>query len=249
MCPMKALTSVLLGLSLFGQGAAIADGSIHGRVVDSEGAIIARATIRVLDEANRSTIQTLHSDENGRFDAEVTGAEHYLLVVSSPGFSDELISVGDPRSGSSTVHTVRLHFEGCDAPGVNCDIVSSEPIPPEPSPIVSQAHFMLGLTDAIDLEKSALVSSTSNTADLQLTERGGLYITPLNQARFSNSCGLNSTRDRAKNKTAPFRIDGLGPRSEICVKTNKGRVSKVFVTREVHPGDKEIEIYVVTRSR
>jgi hypothetical protein len=45
------------------------------------------------------------------------------------------------------------------------------------------------------------------------------------------------------------RIDGLGPGSDVCLRTNSGAGSQIFFTGEVESGSEELRIYFVTRAK
>jgi len=106
----------------------------------------------------------------------------------------------------------------------------------------------VGLSEAVDLDKRTSVPPTSRTADFRLVEEeGALYLMPLNKATRLSVCGTEFNHRRANEETSPLRLDGLGEDTEICMRTTHGRSSKLFIARDVQPGDKQITIYVVTR--
>jgi hypothetical protein len=221
---------------------------IQGLVTDSEGAKISRTTIRVLDGKSRKTVRTTQTDGAGRFDLRDLSPGRYAIAFSSSGFSPELIEVDTTQSGADAFRTIRLNGRDCDAPNENCDAIPLEEQAPDPHPIITQGAITVGTSEGVNLDKRTSVSPTSRTADFRLAEQeGGLYLTPLNKATRLNVCGTEFNHKRAKEETSPLRLDGLGEDTEICMKTTRGRFSKIYLTRDVQPGDQQIMIYVVTR--
>jgi hypothetical protein len=203
----------------------------------------------VLDEKSRKTVETARSDQNGRFNVQALAAGHYLVAASSSGFSEKLIDIGIVQPDTDVFRKIRLSMLDCDAPYMNCDTFSAGPIE-DPHPIVSRGHLTVSSSDAVDLEKVRAVPSTEGTADVCLSEKeGGLYLTPVNKAGNSKVCGKDFGQGGAQDKKSSLRIDGLGPGSEICIRTNRDRFSKIFLPREVQPSDKNIDVYIVTRAR
>jgi hypothetical protein len=225
---MRLLLATLVVYALF-QAAAPATRQIQGQLLDSEGAVIPRASIRVLKEITRDTVQRAQSDEDGRFTIDGLAPESYLLAISAPGFAEKLV---EPSSGAPQV--IRLAILDCDAPGVNCDIFTAGPYT-DPHPVIAHADLTLGSADALDLNRAALVPTDAPAADLRLAVRdGGLYLAPLNRAVLAASCSARSAC--AKNGgLASMRLDGLGPAAEICMRTNRGQCARLFIRSEIHP--------------
>ncbi len=246
---MRLLNTVAAIMALLLCAATHSLGSVRGEVVDTMGAKIVHATIRVLDEKSRKTVGTARSDQDGRFNVLALAAGRYLIAASSSGFSEKLIDIGIVQPDTDVFRKIRLSILDCDAPHMNCDTFSSGPIE-DPHPIVSRGHLTVSSSDAVDLENVRAVPTAEGTADFCLSEKeGGLYLSPVNKAGNSKICGKDFGQDGAQGKKSALRIDGLGPGSEICIKTNHGRFSKIFLTREVQPGDKKIEFDIVTRAR
>jgi hypothetical protein len=72
---------------------------------------------------------------------------------------------------------------------------------------------------------------------------------PLNGARISQLGEADSNCGHARYQREAVRIDGLGPGSDLCVRTNGGARSQIFITGEVQPGSEELRLYFVTRAR
>ncbi|MGO9325910.1 MAG: TonB-dependent receptor [Terracidiphilus sp.] len=72
---------------------------LSGTVVDTSGAVIAGADVRVLT-ATGTVLRTVHSDANGAFLFTGLAAGNYRLVVSNPGFETKEILVAIGTSGA-----------------------------------------------------------------------------------------------------------------------------------------------------
>lgn len=246
---MRLLNIVAASMALLLCAATPSLGMVRGEVADTMGAKIANATIRVLDQKSRKAVGTARSDQDGRFNVQVSAAGHYLIAASSSGFSEKLIDIGIVQPGTDVFRKIRLGILDCDAPHMNCDTFSEGPIE-DPHPIISRGYLTVSSSDAVDLENIRTVPLVGGRADLRLSEtEGGLYLTLLNKAKTSKACGNEFGQGGAQDKKSPLRIDGLGPGSEICIRTHHGRLSKMFLTREVQSSDKTIDIYIVTRGR
>jgi hypothetical protein len=246
---MRLLNTVVASVVILLCAATHAQGELRGEVVDIMGAKIANATIRVLDEKSRKTVETARSDQDGGFHVQDLAGGRYLIVASAPGFSEKLIDIGIVHPDVDVFRKIRLTMLDCDAPHMNCDTFSTGPIE-DPHPIVSRGRLTVGSLDAVDLEKVRAVPPEAGTSDLCLSKKeGGLYLTPLHKAENSKVCGKDFGQGGVQDKKSSLRIDGLGSGSAICIRTNHGRISKIFLTREVQLGDKDIDIYIVTRAR
>jgi hypothetical protein len=246
--PKRSLSAMLFPTAFLFCSALQSASEIRGKVIDPAGAIISKATIRVLDEKSRKTVLVRQTDGSGLYELQGLAPGRYMIAVSSSGFSEELVDVGVVQGESDVNKTIRLRPLDCDAPHVNCDSFGETPIS-EPHPVVAHGYLAVSDTETVDLDTEASVPLVSGSADFRLTEKeGGLYLTPLNRARISNVCGAGFGQVAVGNEKSPLRIDGLGPSSAICIRTNHKRYSKIFVTREVQPGDKQISIYIVTRA-
>jgi len=223
-------------------------GTISGQILDPMGAVIAKATIGVLDAQSRRTVQIVRSDSDGRFRANGLAAGEYLLAASAPGFREKLLSIGELKAGGDTVLTIRLDVLDCDAPGVNCDIFSTGPVT-DPHPIVARGPLTVRRGDAVDLEHG-IVAAQPADADVRLAAQAeGLFLVPLNKALIYQECGTEGACGKGHATLESARIDGLGPGSEFCIKTRRRQCSKVFLTKQVDPGADEAAISIVTRAK
>lgn len=243
---MTTLWAALLWVALLPPGGS-PEIVIRGRIVDSAGAVIAGARVRVLDEASRQTIDSTASDAEGKFSFGGLDAGNYLLAVSAPGFAEKLVRVDQPQSGVTQGPTIRLEVLDCDAPHVNCDIFTTGDYS-DPYPVILTRDLTISASQAIDLKKGELVTPDSGTADIRLdAAAGGLFVVPVNGAAFTTagekrSCGKTRNKD-------PLRIDGLGSASEFVVLTVHKQCSRLFLTSEIPPGADQAGFHIVTRSR
>jgi 5-hydroxyisourate hydrolase-like protein (transthyretin family) len=222
---------------------------IRGEVVDQTGAQIPGTTIRVLDPKSRKTIKTARTDTRGRFDLAELNPGQYTIVFWAKEFVPEMVEVDTAKAGSEIFRTVKLKAMNCDAPRMNCDTFSQVPIS-DPHPIVAEGTLTVSNSDAVDLDKRAIVPSTSISASFRLAEDGGaLYLIPLNRAKLFNICAALQGSGQKRREILSLRVDGIGQNSEICMKSTHGRSSKLFLTGDVQPGDEQIAIYVVTREK
>jgi hypothetical protein len=222
---------------------------IRGEVVDLTGAIIPKTTIRVLHTKSRKTLETAQTDATGSFDLRDLSPGQFTIVFSRGGFVPEMIDVHSAQAGSEIFRKIRLRAEDCDAPKVNCDSFSQVPIS-DPHPIVAEGDLTVGSSEAVDLDMRALVPLTASAANFRLNEDGGgLYLASLNRAKLLNVCVVLPGDSRKQREIPSIRVDGLSKNSEICMKTIRGRFSKLFFTRDVQPGDNQITVHVVTREK
>jgi hypothetical protein len=246
---MRCVNAILLAATLTLCSPAQAVSAVRGEVVDEVGAKIGRATIRVLDRNTRKTVIAVRSDQAGHFEIQDLAPGSYLLAIDSSGFSARLIDIGTLPSNTNPFRSIRLYALDCDAPKVNCDTFSERPIE-DPHPVVAHGQLDVSGSEAVDLDKGISAASASETADIGLSEEdGAVYLVVLNKARLSKSCGNGFSQESAQMKNSSLRIDGLGPGGAFCIRTNRGRDSKVYLSNEVKPGDKEISIDFVTRAR
>ncbi len=84
--------------------------AVSGIVTDSSGAVIANATVQVLN-ANGTAIRTVHSERNGSFLISGLVAGTYRCVISSPGFEVKEISVNVGANGAMPLLRVSLAVE------------------------------------------------------------------------------------------------------------------------------------------
>jgi Carboxypeptidase regulatory-like domain len=241
---MKILCAVFLSATLVPTGA-LGVSSVRGRVADPEGAAVARASIRVLDAESRQTVQISQSNADGEFSIDALPAGNYLLAVSAPGFAEALLAIALPSNAQNLPQSIRLDILDCDAPDVNCDIFTSGPYT-DPHPVIATRDLTASAGDAVDLDKGALAPAQSRTGSFRLDQRdSGLYLAPLNRAAFTardsaGGCGKAQA-------TEPLRIDGMGPASEIVMRTPHGHCARIFVTQQIPAGAGRAGFHIVTR--
>ncbi len=243
---MTPLWAVFLWVALLPPGLP-PEVAIRGQVVDPAGAAIAGASIRVLDEASRNTIDTEVSDKDGKFAIGGLAQGVYLLAVSAPGFQEKLVRVDQSQDGIRTLPALGLDAMDCDAPGAKCNRPSAGDNA-DPHPVILMRDMTVNTNEAVDLEKGEMVPRDSAKADVRLDSAAGtLFVVPLNGAAFTAS-GAGGSCGKTRNKD-PLRIDGRGPASEIVVFTGHKQCSRLFITSEIAPGSDQASFHVVTRSR
>jgi hypothetical protein len=246
---VRTIVATLVAVALILCGALESDAQIGGEVVDPSGVTLSRTTIRVLEAGSRKEVQRLRTGGDGRFEFHDLAPGRYLLSLSSSGFSPELVDVDTTKPGADVFRTLRMRTLDCDAPNVNCDCFSQCPVS-EPHPVVAEASLKIGLEDAIDLDKAALVPLASPDSGLSLFEKdGGLYLNSIKGAVLLNQCKAPYGRGRQKAEAPPLRVDGLDKDTEVCMKTRRGRFSKIYLTKEVKSGDQQVLVYLVTRDK
>lgn len=211
------------------------------------GTSLSRTTIRILDADSRKTLQTSRTGSDGQFNLTGLPPGHYLVSFSSSGFSPELLDVDTSQPAATAFHTVRMHMRDCDDPEMSCDSFGVQ-LPPDPHPVAAKGPVTVAVLGAVNLDKAALVQSMSPLADIGLSQEDSrLYLNSLNGTAILSECRPVYGRRRIKNQLMQFRVDGLDPDTEICLKTKRGRFSKLYLTTEVVAGDHQLIVYIVTR--
>lgn len=242
---MRALAVSLLAFA-FLQIPAHPAGEIRGHVTDTSGAFIQGATIRVLDSATRATVASTSTPVDGSFDFASLPPGSYVLAVVGKGFTEQLTGPVALAAGARIDRAFNLAPTDCDAPGVSCDIVTAGPYT-EPHPVLFARDLSLSPSSALDLESGTPVAPDSPQADVSLLRRdNGLYLAPSTQAAIARQAEDGGCKvPRAA--LPPVRVDGLGPGSEIILRTRHHHCSRLFVTALVSPGADRITLHIVTR--
>src|ERR1039458_2064465 len=105
------LTALIL---IFGPGtstswAQLVKGTIQGAVVDSTGAVVPGAEVRVLDPATSSTGKGI-SDDSGAFRIPLLAVGSYNLTVTKPGFR-QLSMTGVQVNSAAITNVGVLHLQ------------------------------------------------------------------------------------------------------------------------------------------
>lgn len=197
------------------------------------------------------------TDRLGKFKIAMLSSGSYTIKVRSQGFrSRALVGVVVREDETVTLPDVQLDFAGCDAPGVNCDIFSSNPkdFPPKP---MSTGYLKANLDCEVDLRKSqvycpaaASIPNRTRAMDFKIVREGArIFLTPLNGATVSAPNSSRTDCSDAKFGDVKIRVDGLGPGYDICVRTHEGHPSHIFLVNDVGPTSSEISFWHVTRKR
>src|SRR5580704_3091230 len=83
-----AAASLLASLPLFGQAGL---GSITGEVLDSSGARLPHAAVRLVEDSTQ-TVSTTTTNDEGLFNFPSVVFGHYSVTITSPGFKDKRVS-------------------------------------------------------------------------------------------------------------------------------------------------------------
>ena len=240
-------------------GLAEESGGVRGQVVDTELAALPNAAIRVMPRTTGSTKYRSQGRSDGSFYLDGIEPGTYVVAVSVHGFREKLIDNVLVNTGSEVdLGSVRLVFAGCDAPGVNCDSFSAEPAT---EPTFSHGEIKVPLECTADIDHGGVLctvvldgpASTSPMSDhtsdfwLHLRSDKHVYLEPRNGARLAEPNSTEADCRGAVFLDRRIRIDGLGPGSDLCLRSNEGRISHIFFTGEVQPDSKQIAIYYVTR--
>lgn len=128
--------------------------SIRGRVVDVTGASIARAAVRLLRAENAEPTGTTQTDGNGDFALASVSGGSYILLTSSPGFSQYAKGVQIESAAALDLGSIPLPF-GL----INGDTVCSSPCEiPAPPPIrVLTVCEALGRRDSLAYQPAVIV--------------------------------------------------------------------------------------------
>ncbi|MGE5725281.1 MAG: carboxypeptidase regulatory-like domain-containing protein, partial [Acidobacteriota bacterium] len=99
------LTASLAAL-MWAQGGAT--GAMTGQVVDPSGAVVAGATVKIVNHATGQVARTLKTDASGSFTALLLPVAAYDVTVSAPGFAQGTVNSVDVRVTETTRMTARL---------------------------------------------------------------------------------------------------------------------------------------------
>ena len=223
--------------------------AIRGAVADRTGGAIGNASIRLLHETTRVTLQRGRTSERGDFEFEGLPPGRYWIAVSGTGWRERLLMVESMQPDADRLQ-IRLELIGCDAPGSICDYYYAGPGPhTEPEPIDASRRVSLRAGGTADLDRSDAVQNARG-ADVALRSVGGrLYLEPLNKTRLAHIGGTEADCDDARFDVQPVRMDGLGPGSVVCAVTGRGGRSQLFITREVSAVAEEVDFHFVSRKR
>lgn len=104
------LVSVLFATSAFSQGSQT--GGITGVVTDQQGAIVAGATVEVINEGTGKTERTMTTDGEGAFAATLLSPGAYRLEIKNANFKQLRVAGVQVRIGETTRQDVSLEVGG-----------------------------------------------------------------------------------------------------------------------------------------
>jgi hypothetical protein len=231
-------------------GTECAFAQIRGTVTDEVGATIHGAKVHVMEADTWKTVRIVKSDSKGRFEIYDLTPGQYKIAFTVRPFKPETLDVDTRAPGADADRSVRLKVLDCDGPGINCDsFFSSTPTPIEdPHPVAFNGSLTLKVDDALDLDHGRIVRDDASGAGVKLTEtNGALYLEPLNRTAFLDNCDAIERGRARKTAATSVKVTGLFEDSEICLKTRRGRVTKIYLTNDVERSSKDVRIYLVTR--
>src|SRR5208282_2464016 len=85
-----------------------ATGAISGTVLDSSGALIPGAEVRIVDNRTAQPLRTLTTDSSGKFVAALLPPSTYSAVVNAKGFGEQVTSGIEVRVTETTRISVSL---------------------------------------------------------------------------------------------------------------------------------------------
>ncbi|MGB8013776.1 MAG: TonB-dependent receptor [Terriglobales bacterium] len=97
------------GIQSFAQGGAT--GAISGVVVDSSGAVVAGAEVRIVNQQTGGLARALTSDASGAFTAQLMPVGVYTIHVKGSGFAESVFSDLDVRVTETTRITAKLSLQ------------------------------------------------------------------------------------------------------------------------------------------
>lgn len=226
---------------------------VRGAVVDTTGAAIGGATVRLLNSVSGEVAHVMAND-SGQFQLEIAAPGGYIVTAWHRGFRRRRVKVvSRPEGEALDLGNIRLDFAGCDAPGVICDSFGAAP---PPDPVVSRGDLQIRTDCMVAFATSRafcagdLKGWNEGDADIRLIrDERGVYLAAMNGAALSEPDLPRLDCGDAYPKEKQIRIDGLGPGDDICLHTHDRHWSHVFFTDDVDRGSRNIGIWQITRKR
>jgi hypothetical protein len=222
--------------------------SIRGRVDDESEAGLP-AFILITPKESSTPVHRGKAGQDGRLCIPHLSPGTYTVKVWLNGLRAARVRDVVVRNGTETnVGDIRLQLGDCDAPGVMCDSMI-----PEPTSGV-RGNLTVPLGCGVDLDRVAVIcaerapprsKTTATKIDVLFMggEHGALMLIPANGARIRPNCRTLIYTDEA------FRVDGLGPGDDLCVRTKKGRSSHLFFNGDdVQSTSSELVLSIVTKT-
>lgn len=242
-------TGLALPLLILTHAAAAQTGAIHGRIVEETTAALGNATVRILPQGSGRTRYRAEATWDGGFHLASIEPGTYTIAISSSGFREKFLSKVEIGGRDLDLGTIVLQAAGCDAPGASCDMADPDDTPlPEPRSAGGEMRVTIGCL--VDVDANPSVCSTSRNPQADFTVKAGpdqrVYLEPLNGAQVAEANSVDDCQNPKFGDHA-VRVDGLGPGSDVCLRTSKGQRSHVFFTGEIEPDSKQVSILYVTR--
>jgi hypothetical protein len=209
-------------------------------VVDPVGASIAK--VRVMLDVGGATIYRTSSDDQGMFHLEGVRPGIYTISVRATGFRPKTVAGVVVAEDKPTQLDMTLFVLSCEAPGVHCFCIGPDC---HKGALGKRAFLTMGVSCMVDLDADTPSCSPKELkgADLALVagDVGTLYLSPLEGSflSYESNCLEKPTG------TERVRINGTGKNDDFCVGTTEGRISHIFLTKDVEPGEQSVTIWFV----
>jgi len=237
--------------------AAPSGGRVTGTVVDPVSMALRNATIRAMPEGSGKVVYRTQGAHEGRFSLNVIEPGKYTIAVSVDGFRERFFhNVIVTRESETNLGSIQLAFAGCEAPTVICDSVSTGS---SKDAAFSQGDIRVPLGCAADLDRgkvwctlpgdreSPSRAANERVSDFRVEAGAGerIYLEPRNGAQLAEPNSARADCSGAALLDRRVRVDGLGPGSDVCIRSNSGRHAHLFLVTEVQPDSKEIGFHYV----
>jgi hypothetical protein len=216
----------------------LAGGQVHGRIVDASAGPIEKAQVRLLDRESRVTKYRLISDGFGRFRLDGVKPGTYLVAATARAFRERFVDnivVEDGRDVG--LGDLILQLAGCEYPGVICDSFGTE------------AKAILYKSGDLKVRFESCVLDVDGQAGcsvhIHLGSDRRVYLEPRNHARLAEANSAGASCRGAVFVNPRTRVDGLGPGSDVCLLSGRGRRAELFFTSEVSAESREITMHCV----
>jgi hypothetical protein len=226
-------------------------GSIVGTVKDTNGAVVAGATVTITDTDKQTIVRTLTTDETGSYSAPFLPAGNYQITVEAPNFKKHV--EGGIKLDVNQRRTVDVTLE----PGNIAEVVTVEATPlqvdlqtPSAANLISGTQVReLSLNNRNFLQLTVLMPGvSSNLADQ-------VYVGTTNPAGQANIVSISVNGARSSSNT--WMIDGADTTdrgSNLTIQTypSVDAIAEFKVLRSLYPAETGRsgggQVNVVTRS-
>jgi hypothetical protein len=204
--------------------------SVAGKVVDPEGAAIARASVVLAEQSNPDMRYEATTNSSGDFSLASVVPGIYTLTIEAQAWTDKTISNVRITSGESRdLKNIALQFAGCFSPGVMCDNFGTG------APLLhAEASVDVPFNCGVDADGGGVRCKTSDSSvdfRVQTGTNGEIYLSPAKGARLALDTHGEWTKSDCVNSAyaaSQLRVDQLKHNYRVCVHTNNGRYAEVY---------------------